>query len=80
MYNYPSDIYTEPEPDSDTLANLGPLTGMAGIWSSAAGQDVNPKPDGPEYQRFTSTTNSSRSTPRPTGRNFSTGCAITRGL
>src|SRR5258706_6568234 len=25
---------------------------MAGIWTSAAGQDVNPKPDGPEHQRF----------------------------
>ena len=52
MYHYPADIYTEPEPDADTLANLGPLAGMAGIWSSAAGQDVNPKPDGPEHQRF----------------------------
>ena len=35
MYHYPPDIYTEPEPDADTLANLGPLTSMAGIWSSA---------------------------------------------
>lgn len=26
MENYPKDIYTEPEPDADTLANLGPLT------------------------------------------------------
>jgi hypothetical protein len=52
MYHYPTDIYTEPEPNPDTLANLGPLTGMAGIWSSAAGQDVNPKLDGPEHQRF----------------------------
>src|SRR5271168_4542122 len=25
---------------------------MAGVWSSAVGQDVNPKPDGPEHQRF----------------------------
>ncbi len=52
MYRYPSDIYTEPEPDPETLANLGPLTRMAGIWSSAAGQDVNPKADGPEHQRY----------------------------
>ena len=52
MYHYPADIYTEPEPDTDTLANLGPLTGMAGIWSSADGQDVNPKADGPEHQRY----------------------------
>ena len=52
MYHYPTDIYTEPEPDPDTLANLGPLTGMAGVWTSAAGQDVNPKADGPEHQQF----------------------------
>ena len=52
MYHYPADIYTEPEPDTDTLANLGPLTGMAGIWTSADGMDVNPKPDGPEHQPF----------------------------
>ena len=52
MYQYPADIYTEPEPDTDTLANLGPLTGMAGIWASAEGLDVNPKPDGPEHQIF----------------------------
>jgi hypothetical protein len=34
MYRYPADIYTEPEPDVDTLANLGPLTGMAGVWTN----------------------------------------------
>src|SRR6185437_1470508 len=43
MYHYPDDIYTEPEPDTNTLANLGPLTGIAGIWTSADGMDVNPK-------------------------------------
>ena len=52
MYHYPADIYTEPEPDPDTLANLGPLSSMAGIWTSAAGMDVNLKPDGPEHQPF----------------------------
>src|SRR5947207_9462870 len=52
MYSYPADIYTEPEPDPDTLANLGPLSRMAGIWTSAEGMDVNPKPDGPEHQPF----------------------------
>jgi len=52
MYHYPADIYTEPEPDTDTLANLGPLTGMAGIWTSADGMDVNPKADGPEHQPY----------------------------
>ena len=29
---FPEDIYTEPEPDPDTLANLGPLRTMAGTW------------------------------------------------
>lgn len=42
MYHYPADIYTEPGPDTDTLANLGPLTGMAGIWTSADGMDARP--------------------------------------
>ena len=46
------DIYTEPEPDVNTLANLGPLTGMAGIWIGERGGDVNPKPAGPEQQPF----------------------------
>ena len=52
MDKFPEDIYTEPEPDIDTLANLGPLTGMAGIWIGTRGLDVSPKPDGPEKQAF----------------------------
>jgi hypothetical protein len=52
MEDFPKDIYTEPEPEVDTLANLGPLTGMAGIWTGTRGLDVNPKPDGPEKQAF----------------------------
>ena len=52
MTDYPKDIYTEPEPDVHTLANLGPLAPMAGIWTSAKGHDVNPKPAGPELQPF----------------------------
>lgn len=52
METFPNDIYTEPEPDVDTLANLGPLTGMAGIWTGSRGLDVNPKADGPENQAF----------------------------
>jgi hypothetical protein len=49
---YPADIFTEPEPDVDTLANLGPLTGMAGIWIGERGLDVNPKADGPEKDAY----------------------------
>lgn len=52
MDKFPEDIYTEPEPDVDTLANLGPLTGMAGIWTGTRGLDVSPKADGPEKQAF----------------------------
>jgi hypothetical protein len=49
---YPEDIFTEPEPDVDTLANLGPLTSMAGIWIGERGLDVNPKADGPEKDAY----------------------------
>ncbi|WP_353234128.1 heme-binding beta-barrel domain-containing protein [Diaphorobacter ruginosibacter] len=52
MSQYPTDIYTEPEPSTDTLGNLGPLAGMAGTWSGTRGLDVNPKADGPEKQAF----------------------------
>jgi hypothetical protein len=52
MHQYPADIFTEPELDTDTLANLGPLAALAGIWTSADGMDVNPKADGPEHQAY----------------------------
>ena len=46
------DIYTEPDFDPDTLANLGPLRPLAGIWQSTKGIDVNPKADGPQQKAF----------------------------
>jgi hypothetical protein len=47
------DIYTEPSDiDPDTLANLGPLRGMAGVWESDAGDDVHPVVGGTEEQRY----------------------------
>lgn len=53
MSEFPKDIYTEPEDvDVDTLANLGPLTGMAGRWQGERGVDVNPKPEGPRRQAY----------------------------
>ena len=52
MADYPTDIYTEPKADPNTLANLGPLTGMAGIWEGAKGVDVKPKADGPRSQEY----------------------------
>jgi len=52
MENYPKDIYTEPDPDPNTLANLGPLAPMAGIWTGSRGLDTAPKEDGPEKQAY----------------------------
>jgi hypothetical protein len=52
MHKYSEDIYTEAETEVDTLANLGPLTALAGIWTGARGVDVNPKADGPERKTF----------------------------
>ena len=53
MSEYSVDIYTEPFPqDINTLANLGPLRGMAGIWEGQRGLDVKPKAEGPKKQIF----------------------------
>ncbi len=51
--NFPEDIFTEPDNvDPDTLANLGPLRRLAGVWQSSKGVDVNPKADGPERREY----------------------------
>jgi len=39
---FPADIYTEGEASVDTLANLGPLTPMAGVWEGVPGEDTHP--------------------------------------
>ena len=53
MAAFPDDIFTEPaEVDPDTLANLGPLTRLAGEWRSAEGVDLNPKAEGPERREY----------------------------
>lgn len=54
MTAIPDDIFTEPDADSNTLANLGPLTRLAGIWESngARGADINPKAEGPEHRIY----------------------------
>lgn len=44
---YLNDIYSEPDASSDTLANLGPLRPMAGVFRGEKGADVNPKLEGP---------------------------------
>lgn len=53
MAAFPEDIYTEPKDvDVDTLANLGPLTPLAGIWQGQRGLDVKPKAEGPKKQAY----------------------------
>jgi hypothetical protein len=53
MITFSDDIFTEPEDvDPDTLANLGPLTRLAGVWEGMKGVDLNPKADGPERRDF----------------------------
>jgi hypothetical protein len=53
MPPFPTDIFTEPgDVDPDTLANLGPLRGLAGSWRATKGVDVNPKAAGPERRVF----------------------------
>jgi hypothetical protein len=42
MNGYGSDIYTEADREPVTLANLGPLRPLAGIWESAQGADDHP--------------------------------------
>ncbi|HNG80736.1 MAG TPA: FABP family protein, partial [Burkholderiaceae bacterium] len=53
MSNVPQDIYTEPRDiDVDTLANLGPLRALAGVWEGTRGLDVKPKAEGPKKQAY----------------------------
>jgi hypothetical protein len=53
MNPFPEDIFTEPEDvDPDTLANLGPLTRLAGVWEGRKGVDLNPKAEGPERREY----------------------------
>lgn len=51
--NKVNDIFTEPSGvDVDTLKNLGPLTGMAGIWRGESGVDTHLESEGPEVQQY----------------------------
>jgi hypothetical protein len=52
MSSIPDDVFSEPDVSPDTLANLGPLRRLAGIWESDQGMDINPKADGPERRVF----------------------------
>jgi len=52
MARFPKDIFTEPDPDPDTLANLGPLRGMAGTWQGRKGSDDHPVVEGTETDAY----------------------------
>ena len=53
MTDFRDDIFTEPEDvDPDTLANLGPLARLAGVWEGRKGVDINPKAEGPERRAY----------------------------
>ena len=53
MTDFPEDVFTEQEDiDVDTLANLGPLRGLAGVWEGVKGFDVNPNADAPRRQDY----------------------------
>jgi hypothetical protein len=50
---FTDDVYTEPANiDFNTLANLGPLKGIAGVWRGVRGLDVKPKAEGPKMQAY----------------------------
>ena len=52
MSKFPAHLFDEPDPDVDTLSNLGPLRGLAGVWGADNGQDVKPTADGAERQAY----------------------------
>ena len=53
MTQIPADIYGEQDNvDVDALANLGPLTPLAGVWEGTKGLDVNPFYEGERRQAF----------------------------
>ena len=52
MTGFPTDIFTEPDADVETLRNLGPLTAMAGVWKGVTGEDVHPVAPGELREGF----------------------------
>jgi hypothetical protein len=47
-----ADPFKEPDPSVDTLAHLGPLAPLAGVWQSAGGYDNHPVKTGAETAVF----------------------------
>ena len=77
MQSFSKDIFTEPEPDPDTLRNLGPLTPLAGIWEDSEVSMSIRQQKAPKTTRTSSAWSCTRSTPRPTDRSSTTACATT---
>jgi len=50
--SWPDDIYIEPAGSPDTLANLGPLRPMAGVWRSDTGVDEHPVAHGSQESSY----------------------------
>ena len=50
MEPYGDDIFTEPDADPETLANLGPLAPLAGSWEGTRGANVHPIGPGSEIE------------------------------
>src|SRR5579863_4056429 len=50
---YGVDFFTEPQGDPDTLANLGPLRPMAGIFEGRIGSDDHPIAGGGQNEAYT---------------------------
>ena len=53
--------------DVDTLANLGPLRALAGVWQGTRGLDVKPKAEGPTKQAYVERIELQPIDPQPTG-------------
>ena len=51
-FEYSKDIYTEPDVDPNTLANLGPLAALAGSWEGKRGLDLHPVEEGTEKDGY----------------------------
>ena len=52
MNPYSDDIYAESPTNPDTVAALGPLAPLAGIWAGKGGVDIAPKAAGPRTQPY----------------------------
>ncbi|MDE2404479.1 MAG: FABP family protein [Sphingomonadales bacterium] len=52
MSSYGQDIYAEGPTNPDTVAALGPLAPMAGVWVGKGGVDIAPKASGPRTHPF----------------------------